>query len=152
MILLEMIFLPKLRYTVAQQNPSVSWMHWTLSGMCHMELSKHQMRFHSISQRITYDSDWNRTSTWQYAILTLVRTLVRHQCLSGVSCRTSTFLTRTCPFSFHPLATDQMRTCTASVSSWLCASCICNMSISQTCKPRALGRFRTWWTCARPDI
>lgn len=151
MILLEMTFLSKLRYTGAQQKPSASWIHWTLAGMCHTELPKHQMRFHNVSPRITCDSDWSRTSTLQYATSALVRTSVRHQGLSGLIWRTSRFHTWTCPFSFHLLATDWMRMLTASVGSWFCAPRSCNVSISQTCKP--IGHFRrTWWRCARPDI
>lgn len=81
-----------------------------------------------------------------------VRTLLTHHSLSGVSWRTARFHTRTCPSSFHLLATDGMRTCTASLGSWLCPFCSCNGSISQMGRPGALGHFRrTSWRCARPD-
>lgn len=150
MILPEMIFLYKLRYSGAQQKPSVTWIHWTLPGTFHMQLPKHQMSFRSVSPRIMYNSDWSRTSTLRFAVLD-VRTLLT-QSLSGVSWRTARFHSRTCPSSFHPAAADGMRMRTAVLSSWSCASCSCNVSTSQTGRPCALGHFRrTSWRCARPD-
>lgn len=63
-----MIFLCKLRYSGAQQKPSVPWIHWTLPGTFHMQLPKHRMRFCNVSPRTMYNSDWSRTSKLRYAV------------------------------------------------------------------------------------
>lgn len=44
-----MIFLYKLRYSGAQQKPSVPRIHWTIPGRFHVQLPKHQMRFCNVS-------------------------------------------------------------------------------------------------------
>lgn len=152
MILLEMVFLPKLKIhrvtakTNKQNKTSASWIHGTPTGICCMELPKCQMRFHNASPRIICDSDWNRTSILQYAILVLVRTSVRHFRLSDVSWSTHRFHTRTCPFSFHFPSGHRSDENIHSISLQLI------LCILQTWKPCALGHFRRKrWRCVRPD-
>lgn len=150
MILLGMVFLPKLKIhrvtakTNKQNKTSASWIHWTPTGICCMELPKRQMRFHNASPRIIYDSDWNRTSILQYAILVLVRTSVRHFCLRCELEHTQVSYQNLSIFISPTGHRSDENTHSISLQLILC--------ILQTWKPCALGHFRRkWWRCVRRD-
>lgn len=128
MILLGMVFLPKLKIhrVTAKTNKQ------NKTKLQHPEYT--ELAYVAWSFQ---NAKWDFTMLHQESFMTVIETgpafysmpywcLSEHQSdtfASDVSWSTHRFHTRTHPFSFPLLATDQMRTHTASVCSWFCASC-----------------------------
>lgn len=150
MILPEMIFLSKIHKGTAKTFSILN----TLNTTWHVRHGASKTP-NDISQCFTKDHIWRWRKKDQHATVCLTGTCQNiGQIPVPLRCDLENrFHTRTCPFSFHLLATDWMRTHTASVGRWFFASCSCKVSILQTGKPCALRHFRrTQGRCARPHI
>lgn len=150
MILLEMIFLPKIHRGTAKTFSIPN----TLNTNWHVPHGASKIP-KDISQCFTKDHIWRWWKRDQHVMVCLTGTCqnIGHIPMPLRYELENRFHIRTCSFSFHLLATDRKRMCTATVGRWFFTSCSCNVSILQTGRPCALRHFRrTQGRYARPDI